>query len=256
MRPTSWTAPKRKPPPPLPIELLAPGEPPGQPAVDPALRGTIRLFARVQPIRVPDEPTMMTLDAPPRHFATIVVRDGCLRLNWGNSPHAVFAPGARLVRGKDARLAIVSGDGSVAQVGERVWWEGGIGGVGSGEPLARLRTQCGAGDLVYLGLAQDVATSQKRADEQAAGNFAEMYGVPAKQALKRMQACRAAIDLGPGGDPSRMIENPCGTVPPPPVEDAASCPAGTSHSGGLCRTPEGHVRPIPPGPAGRSETDK
>jgi hypothetical protein len=173
MLPRSWTAAKPKLRPPLPIELLAPGEPPGNAAVDPALRGTVRLFARVQAIKVPDEPMIMTLEAPPRHFATIVIRNGCLRLNWHDSPHAVFAPGARLVPGADEGLAILGGDGSVAKVGERVWWEGTSGNVGAGEAVARLRAQCGPGDLVYLGVPQSVAASQKRADEQAARSFSE-----------------------------------------------------------------------------------
>lgn len=37
----------------------------------------------------------------------------------------------------------------------------------------------------------------------------------------------------------------CITIPPPPVARQEDCPAGTKLSFGLCRTPEGYIRPLP-----------
>ena len=34
-------------------------------------------------------------------------------------------------------------------------------------------------------------------------------------------------------------------MPPRPVMDASECPPGSSLAGGLCRTPEGYLRPLP-----------
>lgn len=244
MLPGEWTAPMSKPPAPLAVELLGPGEPVDRPAIDAALGGTIRLIARALPMEVRNE--LVTVEGmPPRHFATILVRDGCLRLDWRDAPLVVLPPGARLVRDRDGDAAIVYAEAPAAKVGEPIWWEGRTVRLGSDEVLSQLRARCGPGSPVYVGLVQSVAASQAGADRAAARNFAERYGVPPEEALKRVQACRAGIDLGPGGDPSRMIDNPCGMVPPPPVEDPRDCPPGTSLSGGLCRTPEGFVRPIP-----------
>jgi hypothetical protein len=256
MLPSEWTRPKPKPRRALQIELLTPGEPKGNPAIDPALAARVRAVARVVPLPVSDELITITLEAPQRHFATIVLQGGCLRFDAPGAPHVVLPPGTRLVADDKGSPAIVHADGSGANIGEQVWWEESSAALSRNGALGRLRAECGPGEPVYGGFMQSVVRSRERADDDAARRFSDTYGVPLKDARKRMRACRERIDLGPGGDPARMIENPCGMAPPALVQNPRSCPPGTTHRGGLCRTPEGFVRPIPSSGAVRPETEE
>ena len=77
-------------------------------------------------------------------------------------------------------------------------------------------------------------------------------------AVLSMSASEAVVDVGldargevnrrttPGG----ILEPPItgamvADSPPPPVMDPSECPPGSSISAGLCRTPEGYLRPLP-----------
>ena len=112
--------------------------------------------------------------------------------------------------------------------------------------LARVHERCGPGPVQVVGLLQSLSAGQAFADGQSATRLAAMYGLSWDEALARIHACRERLSQGPGGNRIVMVETPCGTTPPPPVSDPARCPPGTTLSAGLCRTPEGSVRPIPP----------
>ena len=63
----------------------------------------------------------------------------------------------------------------------------------------------------------------------------EKYGLSEADARKVLEGCKARSGAGI-----------CFTTPPPPPPPGGpSCPSGTKSVHGMCRTPEGHVRPLP-----------
>lgn len=227
---------------------------PAAPAIAADVAGTVRLLARLAPIPSSDELIVTTLEAPPRRFSKVILRDGCLRLAEPGEPHAVFPAGTRLYVDDQGFLtigALANGDSVNPRVGELLWWEDRQPPQLDPAAVPRIRERCGPGAVKFVGLVQSVAASRALADALAATNFAKRYGVPWNEALRRVRTCRAAMgrNLPDGG--ARMIDNMCGSTPPSPVVDPQSCPPGTSLSGGLCRTPEGYIRPIPAAPSRR-----
>jgi hypothetical protein len=235
---------------PQPHPSLAPaagGSP--QPVIPRKLAGGIRLFARLRPEAA--RPGLVTSDLmpPPQQVSKVVLRDGCFRLAEPGEPHAVFTLGTRLfvdAQGYLAFTAFAPGSPMRARVGEEVWWEGERRELRDRQALAQIRARCGPGRTQIVGLAQSVSVGQILADGMAATRVSAMYGLPWAQALARVRACRDRLSRGPDRVNVTMITTPCGTSPPPPVASPETCPPGTALSGGLCRTPEGYVRPIPP----------
>lgn len=184
----------------------------------------------------------------PHRFGTIILRDGCLKLAEPGEPHAILLSGTKLYVDDAGFLTVGVISNGVAispRVGEPAWWPGETPQQISAAAAARIRAKCGPGTIKIIGFAQSVAASQAAADEIAARNLVNTYGLPWGTALAKTRACRARLTSNNQIKPSKMIESPCGTTPPSPVADPRSCPAGTSLTGGLCRTPAGYIRPVP-----------
>lgn len=220
----------------------------GGPAVAPEVAERIKLFARSIPPPATGELVLTTLEAHPPQFATVILRDGCLRLKQPGEPHAVFAPGTRLYIDDAGYLTIgnPANDPALdARVGELLWWGGGVTRVANEDTASQLRERCGPGAVKLLGFTSSAAASQAEGDGLAAANFDQMYGVGWKAALAYVRQCRERMQRSLGSSARPMVFNICGSTPPSPVANPAACPAGTSLSGGLCRTADGHVRPVP-----------
>jgi hypothetical protein len=229
---------------------VPPGEPTlaGKPAVSAEVAGLVRLVPRLAPVPPSDRLVTFDLVEQAPEFGTIILRDGCLKLKVPGEPHAILAAGSRLYVDEEGYLAVgvlANGAATNPRLGEPAWWPGGNRPPVETEAVARIRSKCGPGGARIVGLAQSVSASRSAADGAAARNIVAMYGIRWAEALARVRACRAKLARNSGIDPGKMIDNPCGSTPPSPVADPRSCPAGTSLSGGLCRTPEGHIRPLP-----------
>jgi hypothetical protein len=237
-----------------PLLASAEPDPPGPstltnaPAVGASVSGFVRLLARLGP--VPPSTGLQThnLDIPPSLFGTIILRNGCLKLSAPGEPHVVVPAGTKLYLDSDGYLTLgvlANGEATNPRLGEPAWWTEGFERSMEAGALERIRAICGPGPVKVVGLAQSVSASQAAADGHAARNIVNMYGLPWKAALEKVRSCRKRLAEGRQVEPERMIENPCGSTPPSPVADPRSCPAGTTFRGSLCRTPEGHIRPIP-----------
>lgn len=208
----------------------------------------VRLFARLVPAPPSNDLVVSLLQEPPPRFGTIILRDGCLKLAEPGEPHALFPFGTKLYIDGEGYLTvgvIMNGTATNPRVGEAAWWQGGTQPLVEAGAVARIRAKCGPGAAKPVGLVQSVSASQAAADGYAARDLASMYGLAWPTALAKIRRCRLRLARNSGIDPLRMIGSPCGSTPPSPVDDPRSCPSGTSLSGGLCRTPSGHVRPIP-----------
>jgi len=234
---------------PSPSPLPA-GEPTlaAEPPVAAKVAGFVRLLARLAPVPPSNQLVNFSLEEPAPHFGTIILRDGCLKLAEPGEPHAILPAGAKLYIDDEGFLTaglIANGTATNPRLGEPAWWTGGTRLRVDPAAVARVRSKCGPGAARIIGPGQSVAAGQGAADGAAARNLVNMYGLPWRTALTRVRDCRGRLAQNSGIDPLKMIENPCGSTPPSPVADPRSCPAGTSLRGGLCRTPSGHVRPIP-----------
>lgn len=221
-----------------------------EPPIPAEVAGLVRVLSRLKAELPSNELILTTMEMPPRHFGTIVLREGCLRLAGPGEPHVVLPPMATLYVDNEGYLAVkmpASGAAMNPRVGEPAWWEGHSRRPLAASGVALIRAKCGRGPVRQVGFAQRVTSSQEAADGAAARNIVNTYGLPWTSALAAVRSCRMRLaqNDGSGMDPSKMIENPCGSTPPRPVADPRSCPAGTSFRGGLCRTPEGYIRPIP-----------
>jgi hypothetical protein len=215
-----------------------------------AMAGGIRALFRQVPRPPPerDEPMMMTLERNVSSGRLLLVR-GCFRMNSSKGPLIVFPPGTTV--GLVGGYFMVGPPGFPpelsARVGEHVFWEGKAM-TGFDEPSRRrIAAACGPGPA-QTAVPASATVQQARNDGFAASNFAERYGGSWEEALKRVRKCRERLEQSLPPHPHRgpVTDNPCGSAPPPPVADPANCPAGTKLSGGLCRTPEGYIRPLPP----------
>lgn len=221
---------------------------PAEPPVAAQVAGLVRMFARLAPVQTSSELVVITLEEPPTHFGTIILRDGCLKVAEPGEPHVILAPDTKLFVDDEGFLTVgvlANGTATNPRLGEPAWWPGRTGLQMDAVALARVREKCGPGAARLIGPAQSVAASKAAADEIAARNLMNMYGLPKATALAKVRNCRARLASNSRSDPAKMIENPCGSTPPSPVTDPRSCPAGTNFAGGLCRTPAGHIRPLP-----------
>ena len=82
--------------------------------------------------------------------------------------------------------------------------------------------------------AADRAQYSVTANLQALQQLRENWGLSVSAARTALERCKAQSSSGT-----------CLQSPPPPVARQADCPAGTRLSFGLCRTPEGYIRPAP-----------
>jgi hypothetical protein len=170
--------------------------------------------------------------------ATVVLRDGCFRTTDTGGALVLFPLGAQLFVDAEGYLAFGSGEPGYGRVGETLIFPGSIGEVTAPALVDPIHAACGPGRVIKInGTASAAAHRSQQAvtqNAQAVQLLRESYGL--SQAAAERAAARCAERSGMGV---------CLFSPPPPVERQADCPAGTRLSFGLCRTPEGYVRPLP-----------
>ncbi|MXO75993.1 hypothetical protein GRI40_12280 [Altererythrobacter aerius] len=185
----------------------------------------------------------------------VVLKDGCFRAADRDNSLVLFPFGANLFVDSESYLAF--GDEEVpgyARVGETVQFMGSVNEVTEPELVDPIRAACGPGKVIKVeGLESAAARSEQQVSDgevNAMRWLRDSYGLDEAQArrayawLEQRQAGRR--QTGPDG----VLMPPIGASmvimsPPSPVMDPAICPPGSSLSFGLCRTPEGYLRPIP-----------
>ncbi|QNN66486.1 hypothetical protein H9L13_07065 [Sphingomonas lutea] len=171
--------------------------------------------------------------------AKVVLRDGCFRAPDQGDALVQFPLGEQLFVDRAGYLAFGTGETpGYARVGEEVVFMGSIAEVTAPELVAPIRKACGAGRVIAINATRSTAADRAQysasSNAQSMRELRESYGLNERQARKVLAKC--AENFGGGT---------CVLTPPPPVPSAAACPAGTKLSFGLCRTPEGHIRPLP-----------
>lgn len=174
--------------------------------------------------------------------ARVILDDGCFRISGGDHDKALvlFPLGAQLFIDRDNYLAYGSDEApGYARVGEELVFPGTISEVSAPELVGPIHAACGTARVVAITAMQSAAAdgAQQAATQNANARrlLRETYGLSEMQAERVLERCRQRSGLGT-----------CHlTPPPPPPPGGLSCPAGTAVSYGMCRTPEGHVRPIP-----------
>jgi hypothetical protein len=156
-----------------------------------------------------------------------------------------FSAPPLLQRDKQGYLVLgghdADGSPAYARIGEMVEWELGNRHRGDSLPplisdaaaLAAIHAACGLGEVVAVpSRVSSVSLARFRGREAAVRDFMDRYGVSEAEARRK---------IGRGGG-----SVPCAPLPPqPPVPAARLCPPGTRYAAGLCRTPEGYIRPVP-----------
>jgi hypothetical protein len=181
----------------------------------------------------------------------LLLVDGCLRFASPRGPHAVLPYGTRLGLADGYLVAGPPGWPRLqsARVGEELFWEGRRVPITHEASLQLIARHCGPGPAIVV-VPQSATVQQARNDGLAASEYQRTYGGTWADALSSVRACRRRMEQGLARDipnqPRRLtVDNICGITPPPPVTRPEDCPPGTSLSAGLCRTPEGFVRPVP-----------
>lgn len=186
----------------------------------------------------------------------VVLRNGCFRLANHGDALALFPLGAKLF--VDVQRYLAFGDTprpGYARVGETIEFQGGTGAVTTPALVAPIHAACGPGRVVKVTAMNSAAARDKQAQRDAEINalrtLRDSYGLSAGQAQRALAflaewQARQPRQILPGGIaalpvPPTMIVN----APPPPPGMNRSCPPGSKPSFGLCRTPDGHLRPLP-----------
>ena len=114
---------------------------------------------------------------------------------------------------------------------------GSIGEVAAPELVRPIHAACGPGKVIKVNATRSAAA--ERAGDRVSTNFnalrelRESYGLSEEQAVRALEKCKQQAGFGT-----------CLMTPPRPMRQE-ECPAGTKVSFGLCRTPEGYIRPLP-----------
>jgi len=173
--------------------------------------------------------------------ANIVLNDGCFRVSGGNHDGAfvLFPLGAQLFVDSEGYLAFGTEERpGYARVGEEIVTPGVIHEVVAPELVNPIRTACGPGKVVNVNGMSSASAGREQMAVTSNANalrwFTDFYGLTDAQANRALEQCKKNFGGGM-----------CATTPPPPHMPNEPCPAGTSLSGGLCRTPDGYVRPLP-----------
>jgi hypothetical protein len=190
----------------------------------------VRIFPRS------DRPTGMLNSIDSR--AKIVLHGGCFRASDHGDALVLFPMGANLFIDSAGYLAFGAAEApGYARVGEKIVTPGTIAEVTAPELVGPINAACGQGKVVAIhgmrSAAADNAQSALSDNAQSLRQLREMYGLSQTGAQAALEACKA--NFGGGR---------CMLSPPPPMS-ADQCPSGTKLSFGLCRTPAGHVRPLP-----------
>lgn len=185
----------------------------------------------------------------------VVLKDGCFRAADRQNSLVLFPFGASLFVDSGNYLAFGSGEvPGYARVGETVEFMGSVDEVTEPELVDPIHAACGPGKVIKVeGLDSAAARDRQQAvtaEANAVRWLQDSYGLEEEQArgayawLERRQQSRGSSDAD-GVQMPPVRASVIITSPPPPVMDPADCPPGTSLSFGVCRTPEGYLRPLP-----------
>ncbi|WP_346032535.1 hypothetical protein [Erythrobacter westpacificensis] len=185
----------------------------------------------------------------------VVLKDGCFRAADREDALVLFPFGAQLFVDSANYLAFGSAETPrYARVGEVVTFMGSVHEVDVPELVNPIHAACGPGKVIKVEGLQS-ASAQDRQDAvddnaNALRRLQNSYGLDEAQARRamawldrRQEANRQVTEDGIALLPitaAMTID-----TPPRPVMNASECPAGTSLVSGLCRTPEGYLRPLP-----------
>lgn len=169
----------------------------------------------------------------------IVLKDGCFRSPDNGDALVLFPLGAQLFIDRDGYLAFGGREGpGHARVGETIVTPGSIAEITAADLVQPIHAACGPGKVVQVnGMASAAAEDAQYAVTSNANSLRQlrrMYGLSEPLARKALEACKTSMGMGA-----------CMLSPPPPILRKEGCPAGTTLSAGLCRTPEGYIRPLP-----------
>jgi hypothetical protein len=185
-----------------------------------------RRFVRI----LPQERYRTGMETSELNLGTIVLRDGCFRLDGAgdDDPFAYFGAetGVRL----DQRGALTlyrrgdgGYDGEPARVGERMVLGGGSGReISDADVISAVRAACGPGRVVYVGNPRSYAAFRARHSASRVDQVAEARRISRDEAWRGLTACWAEEDERwdaiRRGRPvaSDILPPPCETVPPPP----------------------------------------
>lgn len=196
----------------------------------PEIARGIRLFARSTSAvhAVPDIAS----------HAKIVLRNGCFRVAGGGADgaHVLFPLGQKLFLDSGGYLAFGERESrGYARVGEMVEVHGTFAPVEEPKIVTPIRKACGPGRVVAITTPTSAQAERERDTAREHSwlrrRLPESYGLSPRATEAFIRDCAARF----GG---RCILSP----PPPPI---GPCPAGTARKQGMCRTPEGHIRPVP-----------
>ncbi len=172
-------------------------------------------------------------------YAKVVLQDGCFRASDQDNALVLFPLGVQLFVDSQGYLAFGSEETpGYARVGQEIVFMGSIAEVAAPELVRPIHAACGPGKVIKVNGMRSAAT--ERAQDQVTTNvnafreLKQMYGLSDSQASRAFEKCKQQAGFGT-----------CLLSPPPPVDRQQDCPAGTTLSYGLCRTPEGHIRPLP-----------
>ena len=186
---------------------------------------------------------------------TVVLKDGCFRAADKDNALVLFPFGAKLFVDSEGYLAYGSGDfPGYARVGEAVEFMGSINEVTIPELVDPIHAACGPGKVIKVEGMESAAANnaQRKVTDRANATRAlqDRYGLDSSQAKRALDWLDARGEANrqtsPEGIPLAAIPGAMIVeMPPRPVMDPSECPPGSSLSAGLCRTPEGHLRPLP-----------
>ena len=117
-----------------------------------------------------------------------------------------------------------------------------------------IHAACGPGKVIKVEGMESAAASdsQRKVTDRANAMRAlqDRYGLDARQAERALDWLDARGEANRRTTPDGILEPPITgammvEMPPRPVMDPSECPPGSSLSSGLCRTPEGYLRPLP-----------
>ena len=186
---------------------------------------------------------------------TIVLKDGCFRAADRDDALVLFPFGAKLFVDSNNYLAFGSGERpGHARVGEAVEFMGSVQEVTTPELVDPIHAACGPGKVIKVEGMESAAagdTQRKVTDRANAMRRLQVeYGLDAGQAERALDWLDARGEANRRTTPDGIAEPPItgamvADSPPPPVMDPSECTPGSRLISGLCRTPEGHLRPLP-----------
>ena len=225
--------------------------PPRPPAQDQVVPATVAPYLRIFPRH--DRPAGALNAINSR--VTIVLKDGCFRAADREDALVLFPFGAKLFVDSNNYLAFGSGEHpGYARAGETVEFMGSVNEVTTPELVDPIHAACGPGKVIQVEGMESAAAgdTQRRVTDRANAMRAlqDRYGLDARQAERALDWLDARGEANRKTIPDGILEPPItgamvADSPPPPVMDPSECPPGSSLSSGLCRTPDGHLRPLP-----------